>query len=86
MPTLSIFYGIVITIYWFDHAPPHIHARYGEYEAQIDIQTFKIINGSLPRRAKAMVLKWMREHQPELVAAWEAASTGTQPEKIAPLP
>lgn len=86
MPTLSIFYGIVITIYWFDHAPPHIHARYGEFEAQFDIQDVKIIMGSLPRRAKAMVVKWMREHQAELMTAWAAASSGVLPEKIAPLP
>jgi hypothetical protein len=86
MPTLSIFYGIVITIYWFDHAPPHVHARYGEYEAQIDIQAVAILNGSLPRRAKAMVLKWTREHQAELMAAWQAASMGRPPAPIAPLP
>ncbi|MCK6040327.1 DUF4160 domain-containing protein, partial [Klebsiella quasipneumoniae] len=36
MPTLSIFYGIVIQIYWADHPPPHFHARYAEHEAQID--------------------------------------------------
>lgn len=86
MPTLSIFYGIVIQIYWFDHAPPHIHARYGEHEAQIDIQAVVLLEGSLPRRAKAMVLEWTREHQKELMAAWEAASAGVHPEKIAPLP
>jgi Domain of unknown function (DUF4160) len=86
MPTLSIFYGIVITIYWFDHAPPHVHAQYGEFEAQIDIQAVKLLDGSLPRRAKAMVLEWTREHQAELMAAWEAASAGTHPVPIAPLP
>ena len=86
MPTLSIFYGIVIQIYWFDHAPPHIHARYGEHEAQIDIQAVALLEGSLPRRAKAMVLKWTREHQTELMVAWEAASAGVHPEKIDPLP
>jgi hypothetical protein len=86
MPTLSIFYGIVITIYWFDHAPPHVHARYGEFEAQIDIQAVRLLDGSLPRRAKAMVLEWTREHQAELMAAWAAASAGTHPVPIAPLP
>ncbi len=86
MPTLSIFYGIVMQIYWVDHAPPHVHARYGEHEAQIDIQAVAILNGSLPRRAKAMVLRWTREHQVELMAAWEAASAGLPAEKIAPLP
>lgn len=86
MPTLAIFYGIVITIYWFDHAPPHVHARYGEYEAQIDIQALALLNGSLPRRAKAMVLRWARMHQSELMAAWQAASMGVPPAPIAPLP
>lgn len=85
MPTLSVFYGIVIQIYWFDHAPPHVHARYGEHEAQIDIQRVALLDGSLPRRAKAMVLRWAREHQSELMAAWESAQTGIPPAKIAPL-
>lgn len=86
MPTLSIFYGIVIYIYWFDHAPPHIHARYAEHEVQIDIQKLSVLEGSLPKRALAMVLEWTREHQAELAAAWEAASSGAAPGRIAPLP
>ena len=86
MPTLSIFYGIVIQIYWFDHSPPHVHARYAGAEAQIDIRKCKILAGSLPRRASAMVLEWTREHQAELLAAWEAASVGQPCAKIAPLP
>jgi hypothetical protein len=86
MPTLSIFYGIVIQIYWFDHAPPHFHARYGEHEVQVDIRAIAILHGSLPRRAEAMVLEWTRAHQTELMMAWELASTGTPPAKIAPLP
>ena len=32
MPTLSIFFGIVIRMYFDDHPPPHFHAIYGEYE------------------------------------------------------
>ncbi|WP_375403130.1 DUF4160 domain-containing protein [uncultured Sphingomonas sp.] len=86
MPTLSIFYGIVIQIYWSDHPPPHFHARYAEYEAQIDIALATVLHGSLPRRAQAMVLEWTREHQSELMEAWRAASMGGRPAKIAPLP
>ena len=86
MPVLSIFYGIVITIYWYDHAPPHVHARYGEHEAQIDIIAVALLAGSLPRRATAMVLRWTRAHQSELLAAWAAASDGVPPARIAPLP
>ena len=50
MPTISIFYGILIQMFWADHAPAHFHALYSEYEAQIDIKTLKIIKGELPNR------------------------------------
>ena len=85
MPVLSIFYGIVITVYWSDHPPPHVHARYAEHEAQIDIWTAAAIAGSLPKRAQAMVIEWTREHRSELMEAWRAASAGDQPARIAPL-
>jgi hypothetical protein len=26
MPTISTFYGILIQMFWRDHAPPHFHA------------------------------------------------------------
>jgi hypothetical protein len=37
MPEISRFFGIVITMYHEDHAPPHFHARYGESRARIAI-------------------------------------------------
>lgn len=57
MPTISTFYGIVIQMFWRDHAPPHFHALYGEHEALIDIQTLAVREGDLPRRALALVLE-----------------------------
>ena len=57
MPTLSIFYGIVIQMFWFDHAPPHFHAPYAEHEVLIDIRAMTVLEGSLPKRAQAMVLE-----------------------------
>lgn len=57
MPTLSFFYGIMIQMFWDDHAPPHFHATYAEYEALINIQTLEVIGGELPRRALVMVLE-----------------------------
>ena len=50
MPTLSMFYGILIQMFWADHAPPHFHALYAEFEALVDIRTLEVIRGSLPRR------------------------------------
>jgi len=51
MPTISIFYGIVIQMFWNDHAPPHFHAFYAEHEALIDLRELGVLRGSLPRRA-----------------------------------
>ena len=62
MPTISVFYGIVIQMFWNDHAPPHFHALYGEFEAIINIQTMDVMRGSLPKRALSMVLEWAEAH------------------------
>ena len=44
MPTISIFYGIVIQIFWRDHNPPHFHALYGEYEAVFDVRDLRVLH------------------------------------------
>jgi hypothetical protein len=51
MPRLATFYGIVIWMYRPDHPPPHFHAQYGEYVAQIEFSTLQVVNGSLLPRA-----------------------------------
>jgi hypothetical protein len=61
MPTISVFYGILIQMFWRDHAPPHFHALNAEDEAPIDIRTLELIQGSLPKRALALVLEWASE-------------------------
>ncbi len=43
MPTISRFYGIIIRMFFEEHAPPHFHAQYGEFKASINIQTFEIL-------------------------------------------
>ena len=57
MPTISAFFGIFIRMYYDDHGPPHFHAYYGDHAALIEIETLKVIAGSLPKRALAMVLE-----------------------------
>lgn len=86
MPTLSTFYGILIQMFWNDHAPPHFHVRYAEHRAQIDIQTLAIIEGALPRRALGMVQEWATQHQDELQENWELCVRKQSPKKIDPLP
>jgi hypothetical protein len=86
MPTICAFYGIIIQMFWDEHAPPHFHARYGEFEALVDIRSLEIMEGSLPRRAMAMVMEWAKEHRGELMEDWELCVRRQMPRRIAPLP
>ena len=85
MPTISTFYGILIQMFWADHAPPHFHALYGEYEVLIDIQTLKVIDGAMPRRALALILEWASEYRTELIEDWKLCKQNQSPKKISPL-
>ena len=58
MPVISRFYGIVITINWDDHSPPHFHARYQKHRAIFDIRTGGILAGSFPPKATALITEW----------------------------
>lgn len=85
MPTISEFFGILILMYYEDHAPPHFHARYGEFESLIRIDTLGILRGNLPPRAISLVMEWAAIHQQELLQDWELAERHLRLEKIAPL-
>ena len=85
MPTICVFYGIVIQMFWQDHAPPHFHALYAEHEALIDLRDLRVMRGSLPRRAMALVLEWAAEHRNELMEDWNLCSQLQTPKPIAPL-
>ena len=85
MPTISMFYGIIIQMFWNDHAPPHFHALYAEHEVLINIQTLEIIRGEMPRRALALILEWAQEHRNELLEDWTLCENHQHPKKISPL-
>ena len=84
MPTLAIFYGIAIQMFWRDHPPPHFHVSYQEHEAQVRLNG-TILAGSLPPRILAMVREWATLNQTGLSEAWEACSNGRAPRRIRPL-
>ena len=86
VPRISTFYGIVIAMYFDDHPPPHFHARYAEHEAQVSISDGELLQGSLPRRAHALVREWVELHRAELEADWELARQGQPLATIDPLP
>lgn len=85
MPTISTFYGILIKMFFNDHAPAHFHAEYAEFKAIIDIERLEMIEGNLPRRALELVLDWAELHKEELINDWNLCLAKQQPKQIEPL-
>lgn len=69
MPTISMFYGIVIRMYYDDHNPPHFHAFYGDYKAIFDFDG-KVLEGNIPKSKEKLILAWTSIHKDELIANW----------------
>jgi len=84
MPTISRFLGIVIAMYWHDHAPPHFHAKYAQYEITVEIRT-GVVEGKFPKRALRHVLEWYELHKDELLADWDLCTQEETPYPIDPL-
>ena len=88
MPTISVFYGIVIYLYFFDderHKLPHIHARYQGQEASFAIVDGAVLSGEIPRSKTRLVQAWIEIHRDALFADWELAVNGEPPFPIDPL-
>ena len=85
MPKISRFLGIIITMYFNEHNPPHFHARYGDHKAEITIETLSIIAGRLPPRVLGLVMEWGALHRQELMEDWELARQQIELKRIAPL-
>ena len=85
MPEISRFLGIVIAMYYNDHAPPHFHARYGEFEIRVNIDSGDIMSGNFPRRALKHVEEWLDLHRGELMEDWKLAEERRPLFRIEPL-
>lgn len=85
MPRISQFYGIAVYMYYRDHAPPHFHAIYGEFEAEIEIASAATMAGELPRKARGLVEEWAAAHRDELQRNWDLARAGQPLDPIEPL-
>jgi hypothetical protein len=85
VPEISRFFGIVIAMFYNDHEPPHFHARYGNHQALITVDTLEVYAGSLPSRALALVLEWAALHQEELKEDWRRARSKEPLLSIGPL-
>ena len=85
MPTISQFHGITIRMYSNDHAPPHFHASYAEFEAKIGMASMECLSGDLPSAQMRMVLMWARARRAELEENWHLARHEGQLRWIEPL-
>ena len=85
MPEISRFLGIVISIYFDDHNPPHFHVGYNEDEALLSINDLSILRGNLPPRVLGLVMEWAKLHQSELMENWDMVKENGKFFKIAPL-
>lgn len=85
MPRISDFLGIAIYMYYKDHSPPHFHAIYGQYNAEVGIDPIVVLQGSLPRRVQSLVFEWAAMYQNELRENWDLARREERLRHIPPL-
>ena len=88
MPVISMFYGIIVMMYYFDnrrHHEPHIHVEFSGEEAVISIPDGEVIEGSIRSNKLKLVQAWIEIHQDDLMADWKLAINGQPVFKIEPL-
>ncbi len=88
MPTLSMFYGLVVSMYFLDfkeHNSPHIHVRYQDFKAVFGIPDGNLLAGQLPPKKRKLVEAWIEIRHEELMADWSLAIEGKELFRIDPL-
>ena len=88
MPAISMFYGIIVYMYFMEnkrHKLPHVHAKYQDDEVIVAIPDGEILEGKIPKAKMKLLQAWAELHKDELMANWELAVSGQQPYKIEPL-
>ena len=87
MPTLSIFFGIIVKMYnekSGKHNIPHLHAEYQDDEVVVDFEG-NVLEGSLPKGKQKLLLAWIEIHKEDLIANWKLLSNGDGYFRIDPL-
>ncbi len=85
MPEICRFLGIIITINYNDHAPPHFHVRYDGQRAIVGVQSLTVLQGRLSPRVFGLVMEWAALHQGELMGNWDLARQQAPLQSIRPL-
>lgn len=88
MPTIAIFYGIQVLMYFYDnnkHNIPHIHVEYQDFDASFSIEDGKLLAGNFPPKQTKILQAWIEIHKEDLLIDWKLAIDGKEPLKIEPL-
>ena len=88
MPTISIFYGLQIMMYFYDnekHKIPHIHVEYQDFNASFSIEDGELLAGNLPKKQTKLIQAWIEIHKEDLFIDWKLAVNGKEPLQIEPL-
>jgi len=88
MPTISMFYGIIIRMMFMDtqqHNLPHLHVEYQGERAVISIPDGNLLGGNFPAKKLRLVQAWIAIHEEELMADWALAVNGEPVFPIEPL-
>ncbi len=84
VPIISRFFGIIIYIFWREHQPPHFHAKYGDEEIIVEIETGKV-TGDISKRALSLIQEWRKLYEKELMYNWKLAEENKPLKNIKPL-
>lgn len=88
MPVISMFYGLIVRMYFFDtdkHRVPHIHVEYGEFTVVLSIADGEALAGEIPKSKLRLAQAWVEIHRDDLMADWKLAVEGREVFKIDPL-
>ena len=85
MPEISRFFGIVVSMYYHDHPPPHFHVRYGSQKALVSIEDLTVLKGRISPRVRDLVTQWATAHKMELEQNWERSERNALLARIEPL-
>ena len=88
MPTISMFYGILVLMFFRDNRRHHlqqIYVRYQGQEAAVSIEDGDVLDGAIPPKQLKLVQAWIEIHKEDLMVDWELAVQGDEPFRIPPL-
>jgi hypothetical protein len=88
MPVISLFYGLIVSMYYLDnkqHHIPHIHVKYYDFEAVFSIPDGILLEGKLPPNKITIIKAWIELRQEDLLADWSLAVVGEPIFRIEPL-